>query len=96
MIVNHTGSREEKKITRANRVAKIVVTVMRGETALHFDGDETSQNRLNRFVQALRRTEQPGMPWILADNTVVDVTVEEMEQALDLALQQQHALWINS
>lgn len=96
MRVDYRASRKEKKDRRNQNLQALVVTVMRGTQPLHFDGDETSQNRLNRFVQALRRTEQPGMPWILADNTIVDVTLEEMEQALDLALQQQHALWINS
>lgn len=93
MIVNHTGLREEKKTIRANRVAKIVVTVMRGEIALLFDGDEESQMRLDRFSRRAKANGLLSIPWTMADNTEREVTPEEMEQALDLAMEKQGVLW---
>lgn len=93
MIVNYTGSREEKKTTRANRVARIVVTVMRGETALYFDGDEISQVRLDRFSRRMRGKNRQTIPWVMADNSVIEVTADEMEEALDLAMKEQGDVW---
>lgn len=93
MIVNHTGTRGDKKELRTKRVAKIVVTVMRGDLALPFNGDEISQVRLDRFSRRMRGKNRTTTPWVMADNSVMEVTADEMEQALDLAMEKQGVLW---
>jgi hypothetical protein len=87
-------SREQKKTVRAAKVAGIVVEVMRPDgTVLRFDGDELSQQRLDLFARRAKINGYAALPWVMADNTVSEVTPEEMEEALDLALQKQGQLW---
>ncbi len=93
MIVNYQGSRDEKKALRAEKVNSIVVTVMRGETVLLFDGDEESQKRLDRFARAMRANGETEIPWVMADNEVVMVTADELEEALYAAMRRQGELW---
>lgn len=85
--------RQKRKQLRAEKVNKIVVTVRRGDDALLFDGDEDSQRRMFMRAQRMRANNTPTIRWVLADNREVDVTVEELEQALDLAMEQQGELW---
>lgn len=93
MRVVHTKPREAKKRSRTEKVKQIVVTVRRGDDALLFDGDEDSQRRMFMRAQRMRANNTPTIRWVLADNREVDVTVEELEQALDLAMEQQGELW---
>ena len=82
-------AREEAKATRAASVEAIVVVV--GEKM--FDGDETSQNRMARAIIAMNAAAQPTTLWTLADNVTVEVTVAELEQALQLDGQAQTDIW---
>lgn len=93
-ILNLQGDREAKKDQRARRLSRITVTVVRDDgTELVFDGDEESQKRLDRYSRRLAANGYPGGPWTLANNESVEVTVEEMEQALDLAMEEQGRIW---
>lgn len=80
------------KASRTLAVSQIVVTTASGKK---FDGDETSQTRMSRAIAVL----DPGetQPWILAENLPgelpVDVTREELVEALRLAGQAQTAVW---
>jgi len=94
MKIAHTAPRSVKKALREQRLNNIVVTVERADgTLLQFDGDEESQKRLDRYSRRMRANGVAGGPWTMADNIPREVTVEEMEQALDLALQAQGDLW---
>lgn len=93
MIVDYEAPREAKKALRNKKVNEIVVTVMRGETALPFDGDEESQKRLDRFARRMRANNTETIPWVLADNTTALVTAQELEEALDLAMMEMGNLW---
>lgn len=77
------------KIERANYVSKLIVEV----DGLKFDGDETSQDRMARSIVALNDGET--IQWILADNTIVNVTKEQLRQALRLSGEAQTAIWTN-
>lgn len=87
--LNLKGSREVKKTLRTQKVGMIVVTV--GDK--QFDGDETSQRRMFMYAQRMRANATATIPWVLADNTMADVTADELEQALDLAMRKQGELW---
>ena len=83
---------EQKKALRAEAVSKITVTV----DGMEFDGDETAQNRMARAITMFNANNLPAdtvTPWVLTDNTVAEVTVSQLSQALLLSGQAQTALW---
>ena len=82
--------REEAKAARAAAVEAITVTTQAGNT---FDGDETSQARMSRAILVLSTGAAASVPWVLADNTVVQATAAELTEALALSGQAQAALW---
>lgn len=80
------------KAERADAVRKITVTV----DDMTFDGDETSQERMSRTITAAVATGEDmraTTPWVLADNTVAQVSIKQLAQALRAAGEQQTALW---
>lgn len=80
------------KAERADAVSRITVTV----DGLVFDGDETAQDRMARAITMFQASGLPAdttTKWVLADNTIADVTVSQLAQALLLAGQAQTALW---
>lgn len=85
-------SRDELKAQRDAAVAAIKVTTQAGNT---FDGDETSQDRMARAVVAMGAAPAGStVNWVLADNSVIDATQEELTEALLLAGTAQAALWV--
>lgn len=81
--------REEAKRQRAAAVAAITVMTISGHT---FDGDEDSQGRMARAIIGMEDAEV--LPWVLADNTVVEVGKTELREALRLCGAAQSALWV--
>lgn len=77
------------KAERAEYVSRIVVEV----DGMKFDGDETSQDRMARSIVALNDSET--VQWVLADNTIAQVTKEQLRQALRLAGEAQTSIWAN-
>lgn len=75
------------KSERADFVSKIIVEV----DDLMFDGDETSQDRMARSIVALNDGET--VQWVLADNTIAQVTKEQLREALRKAGTAQTAIW---
>lgn len=85
-------ARERFKASRAEAVAAITVTTQVGNT---FDGDEISQGRMARAILGLQATgEGAVVPWVLVDNSVVQVNAAELLEALTLAGLRQAELWI--
>ena len=78
------------KRKRTQDVAAIKVTTQAGNT---FDGDEISQERMARTIVALGNT-GATINWVLADNSIVDVGVAELQEALLLAGSEQARLWV--
>ena len=78
---------EEAKRVRADAVAAIKVTV----DGMEFDGDETSQQRVARSILALKDGET--ITWVLRDNSIVEVTKEQLKQVLRKAGEEQTKLW---
>ena len=83
--------REEAKAARAAAVEAITVTTAAGHT---FDGDETSQARMSRAILVLSTGAAASVPWVLADNTVIQATAAELTEALALAGAEQARLWV--
>lgn len=83
---------EQAKAERADAVANIRVWV----DGMEFDGDETSQERLSRTITAATATGAKMTDyttWVLADNTVAQVTIEQLATALRKAGEKQTELW---
>lgn len=80
---------EEAKRLRAQQVATIKVEV----DGMIFDGDETSQSRMARALEVASITGMQSTVWVLADNTVAEVTVAQMQQALSKAMLEMGELW---
>lgn len=80
---------EEAKRLRAQQVAAIKVEV----DGMIFDGDETSQSRMARALEVASITGMQSTVWVLADNTVAEVTVAQMQQALSKAMLEMGELW---
>ncbi len=79
---------EIAKTKRTEAVSKITVEV----DGMVFDGDETSQARMS--VASSTMTDDETNVWVLADNTVVQVTKAQLLQACRLARIAQSELWI--
>lgn len=78
----------QKKLARWQAVNAIVVVTASGNS---FDGNEDAQNRMARAILGLAPGET--IPWVLADNTVASISVDELREALRLAGAAQTALW---
>ena len=70
-------------------VAAIKVTV-NGNV---FDGDEVAQGRMARAVAAAEISGVGSYQWKLANDSFSEVTIEELNQALELAFRTQSELW---
>jgi len=78
------------KVVRTERMRTLTVTTAGGKI---FDADETSQARMSRALQTAQITGLTETAWVMADNTVVTVTVEEMQEALALSVLAQATVW---
>ena len=83
--------REAAKAARTLAVENIKVTTAAGHT---FDGDETSQARMSRAILVLSTGAAASVPWVLADNTVIQASAAELTEALALAGAEQARLWV--
>jgi len=84
---------DQAKAERASAVSKIVVEV----DGMLFDGDEQAQTRMGRTVAGAVALgvdiETEKRTWVLADNTVAEVTIKQLAQALEKAGNAQTELW---
>lgn len=78
------------KALRAAAVAAIVVEV----DGLPFNGDEDAQRRMNNALTVGDLSGQDATPWVLADDSVREVSRAQLEKALVLAVQRMAELWM--
>ena len=78
---------KQAKAEREEYVSKIVVEV----DGMLFDGDEVSQDRMARSIIALDLGEK--VQWVLADNSVAQVSRQQLREALRKAGTAQTAIW---
>ena len=89
--VTSSTTRMEFILSRADAVAAITVTTTAGNT---FNGDEASQNRMARSIVASSDTDT--ITWVLADNSTIQATKAELQEALRLSGEAQTALWVQT
>lgn len=81
----------EKPIQRPLEVSNIKVTISKGYV---LDGDEISQDRINRAITALSPApEGTAVQWKTADNFFVDLTKNDLIEALMLAGLEMTKIW---
>lgn len=80
---------EKAKRERAIQVRNIKVVV----DGMTFDGDESAQSRMARAITAAETAGLAKTVWVLADNTVAEVTKEQLQQALSKAMIAMGELW---
>jgi hypothetical protein len=83
--------RNDARELRTKLVDSIIVTTSSGKT---FDGDETSQTRMARAILVMQATQSLNIQWKLSNNTVEDITLAELSEALTLAGIEQTKLWM--
>lgn len=77
----------QAKAQRSQDVNEITVTV----DGLEFDGNEIAQSRMLRTINAM---ESGTVKWVLHNNTVQEVTIEQLKEALKLSVQAMNEIWI--
>jgi len=90
LVVNTTKIKTNKEL-KIDAVSLILVTTSTGKV---FDGDEASQDRMLRAIQISSMTSIGTTQWKLADNTIAEVTLEELKEALSLAGQEMSRIWL--
>ena len=80
---------EQWKADRQKQVDEIIVEI----DDLLFDGDETSQSRMTRGAM-LAASPEEKINWILADNTIAEVTADQLKRAARAAGLEQEKLWL--
>lgn len=79
------------KERRLEAVNSVTVTSTSGKV---FDGDEVSQDRMVRAISIAAITGQTTTDWKLADNTIVEVPLDELKEVLSLAGQEMSRIWL--
>lgn len=83
----------QSKTERADAVGKIIIEV----DGMTFDGDEESQTRMGRTIAAAVALgvdpDAETRTWVLADNSIAQVSIKQLAEALRLAGDAQTALW---
>lgn len=78
------------KKAKLDSVATIRVVV--GNKVL--DGDEISQSRMLRAIQIAAIASETTTMWKLADNSIVEVTLDELKEALALSGKEMSKIWL--
>lgn len=79
------------KLAKERLVSRIKVTTSTGKV---FDGDEKSQERILRAINIATITGDTTTQWKMADNTIIEVTLEELKEALALAGKEMSRIWL--
>lgn len=78
------------KRQRDREVENLVVEV----NGKAFDGNEVAQSRMTRAIQMMELNRQESVEWVLHDNTVATVTLDDLKQAFAQAVKEQNDLWV--
>lgn len=80
------------KVQRDQAVSSMVVTTFSG---LAFDGDEQSQGRMSRtIVSLMHQPKGTAVRWVMADNSIAMVDIDDLKEALAAAIKRQTELWV--
>lgn len=83
---------QELAIAKRERAAKVAAIKVEVD-GMRFDGDESAQSRMARAITAAETAGLESTVWVLADNTVKNVTKAQLQQALSKAMLAMAELW---
>lgn len=72
------------KADNHNKIDSLTVVV----DEMEFQANADSLSNITNAIQAMQITEQPTIQWVLKDNTVADVTLEQLQSVLTKAVAQ--------
>ena len=75
----------DKKAEKEKRLSEIVVTTSNGNA---FDGNETARNNMVSAIMSAELINKTEETWKLADNSTKLITIDELKEALALAIQE--------
>ena len=75
----------DKKAEKEKRLSEIVVTTSNGNA---FDGNETARNNMVSAIMSAELINKTEETWKLADNSTKLITLDELREALALAIQE--------
>lgn len=90
-ILGNTPAADINKLAKERLVSRIKVTTSTGKV---FDGDEKSQERILRAINIATITGDTTTQWKMADNTIIEVTLEELKEAIALAGKEMSRIWL--
>lgn len=90
-ILSNMPTIDAGNMTKERLVSRIKVTTSTGKV---FDGDEKSQERILRAINIATITGDTTTQWKMADNTIIEVTLEELKEALALAGKEMSRIWL--
>lgn len=84
----------EKGMARASRDAAVCEITVEVD-GMVFDGNETAQSRMARKISGWPENTEK-VRWKLADNTVAEVTIEQLIKALELSVSRMGDIWLGN
>lgn len=78
---------------KAERQALVDSIIVTTETGKQFDGDEVSQDRMEKAIKVAEITGIKECEWVLADNVPTIVTLDELKEALVKSFMAMGAVW---
>ena len=91
LLENHAVYMQATKREQKEKAVREIVVEVNTKV---FDGDEVSQGRMLRTIQIAAVTGETTTQWKLADNSIVEVTLEELKAALTLAGKEMSKIWL--
>lgn len=82
------------KISKEQRIIDVSNIIVATSTGKVFDGDEASQDRMVRAINIATITGATATKWKMADNSIVEVTLDELKEALALSGLEMSKIWL--
>jgi len=79
---------EQKLDLKANKESSLNSIKVTTEAGNTFDGDEKSQDRMSKILLRSTLTDIAEIDWKLANNNIVTIKIEELKEALSLAIKE--------
>jgi hypothetical protein len=96
LIKNTTFYTQSPKVGKSvYKLEELEDTTISSTSNKIFDADEISQGRMLRAIKMLELKGETTIMWKLADNTIQEVTLDELKEAFVLAFNNQYQLWLN-
>jgi hypothetical protein len=81
----------EAKTSKSLTVSNLMVTTTSGKS---FNACDDSQSRMTTAILVMKESKLDSIHWKLADNCIVEVSLEELVEALTLAFNERSKLWL--